>query len=84
MAAATTKSNIYSKIMNERAMLEVMKVTDAQSPMECAAYCTIIDGCRRAQWRTSGCELLTNTALGEPIELSYEDEAVYMCKLKTH
>ena len=82
MIAATTKSNIYSKVMNERAMLEVMKETDARGSMECAAHCTMTDGCRRAQWRASGCELLTDAALGEPIELGYEDKAIYMCKLK--
>ena len=72
---------IYTKIMNERAMLNVMKETDARSFLECASHCTITHGCRRAQWGTSGCELLTDAALGETIELGHEDKAIYMCKL---
>ena len=81
IAAATIKNNIYHKIMNERAMLEIMKETDARNAMECAAHCTITDGCRSAQWRASGCELLSDTELGEHIELCHEEETIYMCML---
>ena len=47
-ADASTKHNMYNKIMNKRAMLDVMKETDARSSMECATHCTITNGCRRA------------------------------------
>ena len=78
-ADASTKHNMYNTILNKRAMLDVMKETDARSSIECASHCTITNGCRRAQWRTSGCELLMETELGEAIELGYEDKAIYMC-----
>ena len=80
IATANSNSNIYSNIMNERATLEVMKHTDARSSLECAAHCTQTNGCQRAQWRTSGCELLEETIQGELIVLSPEDKTIYMCK----
>ena len=80
IAVATVKTNMYSKMGNQTALLQVMKETDARSLMECAAHCTTTDRCRRAQWGASGCELLADTALGGLIDLTHEDKIMYMCE----
>ena len=65
---------------NKQTSLQVMAVTDARSSIECAVHCTVTEGCRRAQYKESGCELLSESAVGDAFELVAAEDTKYICK----
>ena len=69
IAAVTTRNHNYVTMQNKQTSLHVMVVTDARSSIECAVHCTVTEGCSRAQYKESSCELLSESAVGDDFEL---------------
>ena len=63
-----------------QANLNVTRVTDARSVVECAIHCRNAEGCSRANFRYSTCEILDVDPGRRDIELVEEHGSMYICK----
>ena len=68
----------YKVIKNTRAELDIISVTDAKSLLKCTAQCTKTEGCNRANWSQSRCELLRDPI--EEISFVQDSNSKYLCK----
>ena len=68
----------YKVLKNTKAALNAITVSKTSSLLKCTVLCSKTEGCNRANWSNSRCELLENPT-GE-VSLIEDPSAKYICK----
>ena len=70
----------YKSVKGIKAKLNITKVIKARSVVQCASHCSNTEGCERANFRNSSCELLDFVPRSREIELEVDQESKYICE----
>ena len=73
----------FKSIKAIQANLNIKKVVNASSVVQCATHCSNDEGCTRANYYDSTCEMLDFEPDGGEIELVEEHNSKYICKFES-
>ena len=68
----------YKILKNTKAALDTISVSETSSLIKCTVLCSRTEGCNRANWSNSRCELLQDP-IGD-ISLIEDPSVKYICK----